>query len=459
MAKDENDKIDKDERLSANELTLVGLGAIIGAGFFLASSISILNAGPSVLLGFFFGALIMWQVFSALAEMSVAHPTSGSFRVYAEEALGHFFGYLSGWMYWVAGVLVMSSEVTASAIFTQWWFPNTSLWIFVAIYSLLIIGVNSLGVKDFGKIESFLAIIKVTALILFIVLGGLVFAGIFTEIKDIGIQNYFRHGGFFPNGFTGLFSSMMIILLSFGGVVVVGMTSSETEEPAYDIPQAIKRIVFTLLFLYITSLSLLLALVPWNQISTDASPFTLVFRLVNFPYAGSIMNFVILVAALSAMNAAMYAVTRVLASLAEAEEAPAILADKNEDGVPFYALLASSGGLVLAVIMSFLLPEKVYEYITSAAGFILFFNWIIILFSQLKYRPILEKKFRDNFKFKMKGYPYSTWATIIVIIAILLGSAQNFEQLVGLLGGIIIILILTVFYFILYSSVQIRDYL
>ncbi|SDC11510.1 MULTISPECIES: amino acid permease [unclassified Candidatus Frackibacter] len=436
------------DSLSVNELTLVGLGAIIGAGFFLASSISIVNAGPSVILGFLLGGFLMWQVFSALAEMSVANPTSGSFRVYAEEALGPYFGYLSGWMYWTAGVLVMSSEVTASAIFTQWWLPKVPLWVFAIVYSGLIVAVNTMGVKNFGKIESFFSIIKIIAIILFVVLGLLILGGFFTKPSGSGIQNYYQHGGFFPNGTLGLFSSMLMILLSFGGVVVTGMAASETRDPSESIPRAIRRIVLGLLGLYVSALLVLLALVPWSQISTEASPFTIVFELVNFPYAGSIMNFVILTAALSTMNAAMYAVIRVLASLAEAEEAPLFLKTRNEDGVPIYALLVSSAGLIIAIIMSFLLPDKVYEYITSAAGFIIFFNWIIILASQIKYRPLLEENFSDTLKFKMWGYPYSSWGTIILVAAILVFSSFNPDQLIGLIGGLIIISVLSIFYFI-----------
>ncbi|MGM0471931.1 MAG: amino acid permease [Bacillota bacterium] len=444
---------DRDETkcLSGRELALIGLGAIIGAGFFLASSIAIVSAGPAVLLGYLAGGLIMWQVFSALAEMAVAHPSEGSFHVYAEEALGDFFGYLSGWMYWVAGVLVMSSEVTAAAIFTQWWFAKVPLWIFVTIYSLLIIGVNSLGVKNFGRIESLFAIIKLFAVVLFILLGLAILLDIFHRPSGVGLNNYFQYGGFFPQGIRGLMSAMMMILLSFAGVVVVGMTASETINPSRDIPYAIKLIVSTLIILYIGSLAILLALVPWNQISTDASPFTRVFRLIEFSYTGSVINFIILIAALSAMNAAMYAVARVLASLAQASEAPSLLAIKNESGVPIYSLLASSGGLVVAIVMSFLLPEKVYEYLTSAAGFMLFFNWIIILASQLKYRPVLADKYAANFKFKMRGYPYSGLLTIFLIISILIGSSFNFDQLIGLIGGILIIILLSLSYFFIYN--------
>lgn len=366
-----------EEDLNLLELILVGLGAVIGAGFFLASSIAISLSGPAIIINFLVSAFIMWQVFSALAEMSVAVPDTGSFQSYANQALGDMYGFASGWMYWIAGVLVMSSEVTASAIFTQWWFSDIPLWVFAFIYSLMIIGVNSLGVKNFGKIESIFSIVKIGALIIFILLGLSILAGVFSVKGRLGVENYFIHQGFFPNGIKGVLSASLMSLLSFGGVVVTGMATSETVNPDQTVPTAIKAIVLTLVILYVSSLLILLAIIPWNQVSQEASPFVELFRLIDFPYAGSIINFVILTAALSTMNAAMYAVTRVLFSIAENKQAPEILTVKSDNGVPIYALAASSLGLGLAVVLSYLLPDKVYEYVTSAAGFILFLTGLL----------------------------------------------------------------------------------
>ncbi|GAB6137259.1 amino acid permease [Halanaerobaculum tunisiense] len=433
-----------EENLNLGELVMVGLGATIGAGFFLASSIAIRLSGPAIILNFLVSAFIMWQVFSALAEMSVAVPDTGSFQSYANQALGEMYGFVSGWMYWIAGVLVMSSEVTASAIFTQWWFADIPLWVFAFIYSLMIIGVNSLGVKNFGQIESVFSIVKIGALISFILLGLSILTGVFSVSDKLGIENYFIHGGFFANGLQGFLAASLMSLVSFGGVVVTGMATSETVNSDRTVPSAIKIIVLTLVTLYVFSLLILLAIVPWNQISQEASPFVELFRLVDISYAGSIINFVILTAALSTMNAAMYAVTRVLFSIAQNDQAPEYLTVKNKRGVPIYALLVSSLGLGLAVLLSYLLPEKVYEYVTSAAAFILFFNWIIILISQLRYRPRLQET--GQLKFKMKGYPYTSWLTIGLLIMILGSSVLVFHQLVGLIVGLVVISGLFVIY-------------
>ncbi len=434
-----------EDRLSAGELTMIGVGGIIGAGFFLASGIAIKQAGPAVLINFLLGGIIMAQVFSALAEMSVANPVEGSFRVYAEEALGRMAGFVSGWMYWIAGVLVMSSEVTASAIFTSYWFPEVPLWIFTLIYSLLIIGVNSLGVKEFGIIESWFAGLKVGALIVFIIVGMGILTGVIPPLGGVGFHNYIVHGGFFPFGLRGILEASMLVLISFGGVVVAGMAASQTINPRVTVLKATRNIVLILLTLYIGSLLVLLAITPWNTLPKNASPFVVLFRYVNIPYAGSIMNFIILTAALSTMNAAMYAVTRVLFSLGKGDYAPTFLIKTNNRGVAYVALAASSIGLALAVVLSYVLPDTVYQHVTSSAGFILFFNWILILLTHIYYRPILIKKY--ELKHKAWGYPYTSWAAVFALIGILLSTVLSPVTRIGFLGGLTIIILLSVFYF------------
>lgn len=434
------------DRLNSWQLTMIGVGGIIGAGFFLASGIAIRLSGPAVLINYLIGGFIMTQVFFALAEMSVAYPVSGSFRVYAEKALGSMAGFMSGWIYWTAGVLIMSSEVTASAIFTSYWFPQVPLWVTTLVYSAAIIGVNSLGIKEFGTIESWFSMIKVGALVTFIVLGLLVMAGAVYGVPARGFHNYTAAGGVFPHGIRGLLASSMMVLLSFGGAEVTGMASSSAENPEKTVPEAIFNIVSILLVLYIGSLAVLLAIVPWNTINAKASPFVALFKHANFPYAGSVMNFIILTAALSTMNAAMYGVTQVLFSLGQGRFAPSMLAKTNRRGVAVNALAASSIGLAVAVLLAYLLPGRVYEYITSAAGFMQFSNWIIILLTQIYYRPKLEKMVQGGLKLKMWGYPFTSWLTVGLLTVVLLTTLLSPGQRVGFFTGTGIILALAAAY-------------
>jgi len=376
------------DRLSLGQYIMMGVGGIIGAGFFLASGFAIRLSGPAVILNYALSAFVMCRVFCALAEMSTANPAVGSFRVYTQDYLGKAAGFMSGWIYWIAGVLVMSSEVTASGIFTRYWFANVPLWVFTLIYSLMVVYLNFKGTKEFGAVEAWFSFIKVGAL------AAMIFVGlgvILTRFRSpgVGVENFYTAGGFFAGGIGGFFGAMLMALIPFGGIEVAAMAASSVENPRENVPKGIHGIFFILIGLYLFSMAILLVLTPWNRIPTNASPFVTMFTYVRVPYIDSILNFVILTAALTTMNAAMFGVTRVLFSLGQGEWAPSIFTKENSHGVPVYALGVSSIGLTLAVVLSYLLPKDVYEYITSAAGFLQFFNWGIII---LAYMAFLKKR-------------------------------------------------------------------
>lgn len=424
--------------LSVNELVLIGVGGILGAGFFLASGIAIHTAGPIIILNYVVSAFIMSQVFYALSQMITYKPVEGTFRVYAEEALGDIGGFLSGWVYWTAGVFIMSSEVTASAIFTKYWFPKTPLWIFVLLYSILVIGVNLMGTKNFGEIESWFSTIKIVALFIIVIVGILTLMGFFAKTPTMGIKNLYVHGGFAPHGIKGFLGAMLMSLIPFGGVEVVAMSAVKTKNPQKYTPIARKCIVLFLTILYISSITLLLMIIPWDTISINESPFIKLLSFTKIPFIASIMNFVILTAALTTMNGAMYAVTQVLYSLGQGRFAPTFLTKKTKRDVPIYALALSSFGLFIAVILSYILPKDVYEYITSATGFVQFFNWIIILYTFIKYKPVMGNTSSSK----------KEWFTIMLIWIVLSSSLLIPKQSVGFVGGIIILLIIFFLYYI-----------
>ncbi|QSZ27858.1 amino acid permease [Aceticella autotrophica] len=434
--------------LTVNQLILIGVGGIIGAGFFLASGLAIHTAGPIVLLDYAVSAFIMSEVFHALSEMIVANPVEGSFRVYAEEALGDIGGFLSGWVYWTAGVFIMSSEVTASAIFTKFWFPAVPLWVFSLIYSILIIIINILGTKDFGTIEAWFSTIKVIALIVITISGILTLLGFFGKSNEIGIHNYYSHGGFAPNGIKGFLGALLMSLIPFGGIEVTAMLASKAKNPQKYVPIARKYIVSFLTILYILSIAVLIGVVPWHVISSNVSPFIKLLSYTKIPFIESIMNFVILTAALTTMNGAMYAVTQILYSLGKGRFAPTFLSKKTRKDVPIYALFMSSFGLFIAVILSYVLPKDVYEYITSATGIIQFFNWIIILYTFIKYMPMLRNKNPDYFKYHKHKSPIKSWITIILIITVMLSTLTVPKQTIGLIGGIVLLCLIFILYFV-----------
>lgn len=433
-------------KISTNKLTMLSVGGIIGAGFFLASGIAIKEAGPAILLNTLISAFLMYTVFQALVEMIMAQPVAGSFRVYAQEVLGNRYGFMSGWLYWIAGVLVMSSEVTASAIFTRYWFPAIPLWVFTLIYSVLIVGVNLMGIEDFSMVESIFSVIKVLALVFIIVAGIILLVILSPKRTDIGFENYVRYGGFFPNGIKGMYGAMLMSLLSFAGIEVTAMAANQAKSEK-TIKNTLRNVIVLLTVLYTGSFTVLLALAPWKLMSIKESPFVKLFDFVKIPYADSILNFIILTAALTTMNAAMYAVTQVLFSLGQGEFAPTLLAKENGKGVPIYALIATSLGLIIAIILSYVLPKAVYEYITSSAGIIQFSNWLIILLTHIKFRKYIDEKgMKDKLTFKAKGYPFLSWIGLIGVLFVILSSLVVPKERIGFAVGIVIILFLMLFY-------------
>ncbi|MGB9780586.1 amino acid permease [Caldanaerobacter sp.] len=430
----------ENQKLTITELTLIGVGGILGAGFFLATGIAIRTAGPIVLFNYLISAFIMSQVFYVLSNMIISNPVEGTFRVYAEKALGDVGGFFSGWIYWTAGIFIMGSEVTASAIFTKYWFPNMPLWLFSLIYSILVITVNLMGTKNFGKIETWFSTIKITALFIIVIIGILLVTDMIPHKNYIGIGNLFQKGGLAPYGIKGFLASMLMSLIPFGGIEVIAMSSVKTKDPEKYTPIARKLIVLILISLYLSSIFLLLITVPWNTISLKESPFIKLLKLSGIPYIGSLMNFVILTAALTTMNGAMYGVTQVLYSLGQGRFAPTFLTTKNKKDVPVYALALSSTGLFIAVILSYLLPKDVYEYITSATGFVQFFNWIIILLTYINYKnPNLKKSSKDILL---------SWTAIFLIALTLSGTLLVPKQRVGFIGGFAILFIFSLIFYI-----------
>ncbi|MFT6986067.1 MAG: L-asparagine transporter-like permease [Psychromonas sp.] len=428
------------------QLSLIGIGSIVGAGFFLGISVAIKLTGPSVIIAFLIAGLISYIAFTSLAEMKINAPKSGSFRDYARQAFGDNVGFISGWMFWIAGVLIMSSEVTALSVFSRYWFPQIQLWIFSVIYSCLGLGINLLGVKDFGKIESFFAIVKIAALVSFLIFGMLFILGYAspkeaaagTSVISLSALNWF------PQGITGLWSSMIFALFPFAGVAVVGAASKELKK-SESLTKAINALMLALTFLYVASIAMILKMVYWDQIQVSNSPFITALSEFHLPYLGSIFNVIIISAAFSTFVGALFAITNVLLSLAKDHEAPKIVLKKDNRGVNVIALLIGTSGLFITIILSFVLPSTIYEYLATSAGVLLISNWIIILASQIKNR----KNYSINSasagkKFEMLFAPYSSYLGIFLIILTLIGVSFNPTHRMGLFVSIGIVVIISI---------------
>ncbi|RLQ93433.1 amino acid permease [Falsibacillus albus] len=442
----------KDGALNWWNLSLIGIGSVIGAGFFLGTGLSIHTAGPAVLIGYLFGGITSYLVFMALSEMTVHDPQPGSFRTYAKKAFGPLFGFMSGWMYWVAGLLIMSSEITALSIFTQFWFPHVPLWVFSIIYSLLGIGIILLGASNFGRIESMFGVIKLSTLVIFILFGLAVLLGLIP--KSLSIHSAASTASiipFFANGWLGLWASLIFVLFSFGGIAVMGVAATELKNKS-DITKAGNMMLLVLLAIYVSSIFLAMKLVNWKDINESESPFVTALTSFRIPYLDSIFNIIIISAAFSTMVGALFSITNVLVSLAEDGDAPSKFTARNQKGVPLASLLLSAAGLAALILVSYFLPHQVYEYLVTSAGVMLILNWVMILSSQIKNRTHYENKA----SFLMFGYPFTSYLGIAMIVLTISGGLLHKNQRIGLLISVMMVAIIFAGYGVkhLYSSHQ-----
>lgn len=421
---------EKKHYLSAGSLLWIGLGGIIGAGFFLASGLPIRYAGPSVVFAYLLGGILTAHIAGALTSLLVSHPVEGSFKVYAEEFMGPFMGYFVGWTFWIASILAIGSETIAMAIFSQLWFPNVPQWMLTLIYSVIVIILNAVGLKNFGKVESVMSFTKVLALVLFIVMGAAALLGFFSTTQTVGIHTFLGSGGWFPNGFSGFIQSMLIVIFAFAGIAVIAMASSETRNPRKDIPRAMLWLNGLLITLYVISIFVVLCLVPWDSVSTKASPFVMALHVVNIPLTASIMNFIILISAFSVMVGTFYAAIIMLVTLGHARQAPSFVTKKSEKGVYINSLLITSASLGVIILTSFMLPSKIYDYLISASAYFAFLTLIAILLCFLLWLRKEKKAHHDSIYISKLafGAPWVTILTLGIIVFLLLYSLTIPDQ-------------------------------
>jgi AAT family amino acid transporter len=372
-------------QLSAAQQVMMALGGAIGTGLFLASGLAVNVAGPAVILAYVIVAAIALLLGAALTDMAVAHPTAGAFGVYAGMYVSPFAGYAVRVSYWLMEVIATGGQLVAASIYMGYWFPAVpgALWVFA--FASALIYVNSRAVGELGVVEYWLVTVKVVAVACFVGFGVLVLAGATGEAA-IGLTNVTGHGGFMPFGITGVWLGCCFVIYSFIGVEIVGVTSGEASDPARTIPRAMRRMVIGLSVIYIVTVTLLVALTPWNQLGIGESPFVSVLRRLAIPGAAGVMNGVVLLAALSSANANIYLIARTLFSLARAGFVPRRFGAVSERGAPVAALLVSSAGLGVAVLVRAFWPESAYVWFFGAALFGALFVWLMIFVTHIAFR-------------------------------------------------------------------------
>ncbi|MBO2928168.1 amino acid permease [Metapseudomonas otitidis] len=412
--------------LENRHIQLIALGGAIGTGLFLGSAGVLKSAGPSMILGYAIAGFIAFLIMRQLGEMIVEEPVAGSFSHFAHKYWGGYAGFLAGWNYWVLYVLVGMAELTAVGKYIQFWWPDVPTWVTAAVFFVLINVINLANVRVFGETEFWFALIKVVAIIGMIILGlYLLVSG--TGGEQAAVSNLWSHGGFFPNGLEGLVMVLAIIMFSFGGLELVGITAAEASEPKKVIPKAINQVIYRILIFYIGALSVLLMLYPWDKLLEtlnaagdpySGSPFVQIFSLIGSDTAAHLLNFVVLTAALSVYNSGVYCNSRMLYGLAEQGDAPKALLKVNRRGVPVLAIGVSALITLLCVLVNYLAPKQALELLMALVVAALVINWAMISLSHLMFRKSLQRQGIEPF-FKSLWYPFSNYLCLAFVVLIL----------------------------------------
>jgi L-asparagine transporter-like permease len=371
-----NSVVQAEKKLKWWQLSLLGVACTIGTGFFLGSHIAIEIGGPSVLLAYVLAAIGTYLVFDKLAQMTAENPMEGSFRSYAKKAYGRWAGFSSGWAYWSSELLIMGSQLTALSLFSRFWFPHLPMWCFAAGYGVLGLLIIIVGTKGFERLENIFAVTKIAAIVMFLIIAVLAIFGVFTTTE---------HGpavprNWLPTGLTGLWAALIFAFYGYGGVEVMGLLAMRLKNPD-EAPRAGKIMLLLLASVYVISIGLVLILEPWTSYVVKESPFVVSLADYKLPFLPHLFNAVLIIAGFSTMTASLFAVTTMLVTLANDRDAPPIFAaDKRKTGKkPLSAVGLTAAGLAASVVFALLMPESAYEYITTAAGLMLLYNWLFIL--------------------------------------------------------------------------------
>ncbi|MGL9750685.1 MAG: amino acid permease [Symbiopectobacterium sp.] len=403
--------------LKNRHIQLIALGGSVGTGLFLGIAATIKMAGPSVLLGYAIGGIIAFLIMRQLGEMVVEEPVAGSFSHFAYKYWGDFAGFASGWNYWVLYVLVSMAELTAVGIYVQYWWLDIPTWVSAAVFFLVINAINLANIKVYGEMEFWFAIIKVVAIIGMIVFGGwLLLNG--HGGPEATVTNLWAQGGFFPNGINGLVMAMAVIMFSFGGLELVGITAAEADNPETSIPRATNQVIYRILIFYIGSLAILLSLYPWGKVVEGGSPFVMIFHNLDNNAVATILNIVVLTAALSVYNSCVYCNSRMLYGLAKQGNGPKALLTVDRRGVPVVAIGISAAATALCVLINYLIPGKAFELLMALVVSALVINWAMISLAHLKFRKAKEQEGVQT-KFKALLYPLGNYICLLFLAGIL----------------------------------------
>ncbi len=433
--------------LKNRHVQLMAIGGTIGTGLFLGAGKSIELAGPSIIFSYLIVGLALFFVMRALGELLLSNTGYTSFNEFASEYIGPWAGFVTGWTYWFCWIMTAMADVIAVGMYMQYWF-DIPQWIPALVCLVILLGLNLLTVKLFGELEFWFALIKVITIIILIIVGiVLLVIGFQTDAGTVSLSNIWGHGGMFPNGISGFLLSFQLVVFSFVGMELVGVTAAETKDPRKNIPSAINKIPLRILLFYVGAIIVILWINPWTELGGDSSPFVGVFTLIGIPVAAGIINFVVMTSAASASNSGLFSTSRMLFTLSKAGHAPKKLSRLNKQSVPSNALFLSTLVVSIGALLSKLVPETAFTIVTTISTICFIWVWSIILISHIRYmksRPDL----RERSVFKAPFAPWINYAVLAFLAFLLIVMAvADATRLPLLLTPIWFVLLICVYNF------------
>ncbi|WP_099974023.1 MULTISPECIES: amino acid permease [Lactobacillaceae] len=448
------DEKELNRSLTSRQMQMIALGGTIGVGLFMGSASTIKWTGPSVLLAYALAGAILYLVMRALGEMLYVDPSTGSFAKFATEYIHPLAGYLTAWSNVFQYLVVGISEVIAVGTYLAFWWPNLPHWIAGVVVVVTLCIANLVTVKAYGELEFWFALIKVVTIILMIVLGLLVIVfGFGNGGHPVGISNLWTHGGFFTGGVKGFIFALSIVVASYQGIEVIGITAGEAENPQANIIKAIKSIVGRILIFYIGAIFVIVSIYPWDQLDTMGSPFVETFAKVGITFAAEIINFVMLTAAMSGCNSGIFSSSRMLFTLGEEHRLPKVFTNLSKNKVPYVSVIAISVGILIGLILNYLLPlishtsGNVFVIVYSSSVLPGMVPWFVILVSDLKFRKLHPDQLKGH-PFKMPFFPVANYLAIVALAIILIFMFLNPETIVSLLVGVVFLIVMTIIFFV-----------
>lgn len=429
--------------MDARHLVMIALGGVIGSGLFLSSGYTIHQAGPlGAVLAYLLGAFVVWLVMVCLGELAVVYPVSGSIHIYAARTMGPATGFVTAWLYWLCWVVALGSEFTASGILMQRWFPTVDVWVWCLVFAGILFTLNAISARVFGETEFWFALIKVVAILALIVLGTMAIFG-FTPLSTtpheaVLFSNFVTPEGLLPAGLGGVLITSLAVFYAFSGAELVGVAAGETKDPGRNIPRALRSTVLRLLVLFVCSITVIAALLPYEKAGLSSSPFVDVFEYVGVPYAADIMNFVVITALLSVGNSGLYSCARMLFSLAEEGYAPRSFTRLTRRGIPLVALIVSLAIGLVSLISSVIAAETVYLVLVSIAGFAAVAVWMSIVAAQFFHRRAFLRAGGDlsSLAYRTPLYPLVPILAFVLLTASIVAIAFDPQQVAALYFGI-----------------------